>query len=209
MESCSWKVCMGAFISRCLPQMTTETLPAFTGDCYITYWSRLKPTSPYFLQRQIGGRSSFPKIPLPQHLHAFICRSLSILWWLSENVTNFTCASTWSRWLMLDLLRSKETAQYGQFGMNSGSTLKHQDPCEKDKHRSTCRPRQSSVYDLAHTPSIISLEDCIALRLKWMGSRSSDKDLVPHKFSLGMVAIQIKWSLSSLVVLFSSLSLFY
>ncbi len=38
---------------------------------------------------------------------------------------------------MLDLLQSKEMAQYRQFGMNSGSKLNHQDPCEKDKHRST------------------------------------------------------------------------
>ncbi len=49
---------------------------------------------------------------------------------------------------MLDLLRLKETARNCQFGMNSGSTVNHQDPCEKDKYRSTCQPGQSSVRNL-------------------------------------------------------------
>ncbi len=33
---------------------------------------------------------------------------------------------------MLDLLQSKETAQYHRIGTNSGSTMNHQDLCEKD-----------------------------------------------------------------------------
>ncbi len=49
---------------------------------------------------------------------------------------------------MLDLLQSKETAQYCQFGMNSGSTLNHQDPCEKDS--------TDQLADLANPPSTIS-----------------------------------------------------
>ncbi len=52
------------------------------------------------------------------------------------------------RKLMLDLLQSKETAQYYQFGTNKGSTLNQQDPCEKDS--------TDQLADLANPPPTIS-----------------------------------------------------
>ncbi len=62
---------------------------------------------------------------------------------------------------MLDLLQSKETAQYCKFGTNKGSTLNQQVLCEKDK--------TDQLADLANPPSTIptlhpvgSLKDRIA-----------------------------------------------
>ncbi len=49
---------------------------------------------------------------------------------------------------ILDLLQSKETAQYCRIGTNSGSTPTHQDLCEKDS--------TDQLANLANPPSTIS-----------------------------------------------------
>ncbi len=49
---------------------------------------------------------------------------------------------------MLDLLQSKETAQYCRIGTSSGSTLTHQDLGEKDS--------TDQLANLANPPSTIS-----------------------------------------------------